>query len=144
MVSFVTSAAIFVGASPGIDVHGLGGANLRESLSSHIAAFTRGPRQARVAAYDLRTAPASRALRIEARNPMNRRIRQALVSFDERVQERFSDVFSSSQGISPWGDRVGDLGGALMSALKHQSIENGPLLVFAAGGAVLFLFMVRT
>jgi hypothetical protein len=88
---------------------------------------------------------------------MNRRIRQALVSvavfvvilaalvsFDERVQERFSDVFSSSHGISPWGDRVGDLGGALMSALKHQSIENGPLLVFAAGGAVLFLFMVRT
>jgi hypothetical protein len=68
----------------------------------------------------------------------------ALVSFDERVQERFSDVFSSSHGISPWGDRVGDLGGALMSALKHQSIENGPLLVFAAGGAVLFVFMVRT
>ena len=88
---------------------------------------------------------------------MTRRIRQALVSVavfavilvalvsvDDRVQERFTDVFSTRTGVSPWGDRVGDLGGALMSALKHQSIENGPLLVFAAGGAVLFLFMVRT
>jgi hypothetical protein len=88
---------------------------------------------------------------------MNRRIRQALVSVavfavilvalvsvDDRVQERFTDVFATGTGVSPWGDRVGDLGGALMSAVKHQSIENGPLLVFAAGGAVLFLFMVRT
>lgn len=88
---------------------------------------------------------------------MNRRIQQALasvavfiailvalVSVDDRVQERFTEVFSSGSGLSPWGDRVGDLGGALTSALKHQSIENGPLLVFAAVGAVLFVFMVRT
>jgi hypothetical protein len=88
---------------------------------------------------------------------MNRRIRQALVSaavfvailvalvsIDDRVQERFSEVFSSGNGLSPWGDRVSDLGGALTSAVKHQSIENGPLLVFAAVGAVLFVFMVRT
>ena len=88
---------------------------------------------------------------------MTRRIRQglvsvavfvvilaALVSFDDRVQERFTDVFSTGTSVSPWVDRVGDLGGALTSALKHQSIENGPLLVFAAVGAVLFVFMVRT
>jgi hypothetical protein len=87
---------------------------------------------------------------------MNRRIRQgiasvavfvailvALVSVDDRVQERFTDVFATGSGVSPWGDRLGDLGGALTSALKHQSIENGPLLVFAAVGAVLFVFMVR-
>ncbi len=30
-----------------------------------------------------------------------------------------------------------------MSALRHQSIENAPLLIFAAVGAVLFVFMVR-
>ena len=89
---------------------------------------------------------------------MNRKLRQtfvsvvvfvgilvALVSVDDRVQERFSEVFMSSNGgLSPIGDRVGDLGGALMSALRHQSIENAPLLVFAAGGLVLFLFMVKT
>jgi hypothetical protein len=87
---------------------------------------------------------------------MNRRLRQALVSaavfavilaalvsVDDRVQERFSDVFGSGNGVSPWGDRLSDLGGALTSALRHQSIENAPLLVFAAVGAVLFVFMVR-
>ena len=88
---------------------------------------------------------------------MNRRLRQglasaavfvaliaALVSIDDRVQERFSELFVSGNGLSPWGDRVGDLGGALAGALRHQSIENAPLLVFAAVGAVLFVFMVRT
>ena len=29
-------------------------------------------------------------------------------------------------------------------AVRHQSLENAPLLVFAAVGAVLFVFMVRT
>ena len=83
---------------------------------------------------------------------MNRRLRQGLASAavfvamlaDDRVQERFSELFVSGNGLSPWGDRVGDLGGALASALRHQSIENAPLLVFAAVGAVLFVFMVRT
>ena len=31
-----------------------------------------------------------------------------------------------------------------MSAIRTQSIENAPLLIFATVGAVLFLFMVRT
>jgi hypothetical protein len=68
----------------------------------------------------------------------------ALVSIDDRVQERFTLLFANGQGLSPWGDRASDLGGALISAVRHQSIENAPLLVFAAGGAVLFLFMVKT
>jgi hypothetical protein len=46
--------------------------------------------------------------------------------------------------ITPLGDRVSDLGGALWMAAKDQSIENAPLLVFAVVGAVLFLFMLRT
>jgi hypothetical protein len=87
---------------------------------------------------------------------MNKRLRQALasaavfvailaalVSVDDRVQERFTELFASGNGISPWGDRIGDLGGALTTALRNQSIENAPLLVFAAVGAVLFLFMVK-
>jgi hypothetical protein len=68
----------------------------------------------------------------------------ALASVDARVRERVGDVVSGSDGLSPWGDRVGDLGHALTSAIRHQSIENAPLLVFAAVGAVLFVFMVRT
>jgi hypothetical protein len=88
---------------------------------------------------------------------MNRKLRQglvsaavfvailaALVSVDDRVQDRFTEVFAGGDGLSPWGDRIGDLGGALMTALRNQSIENAPLLVFAAGGLVLFLFMVKS
>jgi hypothetical protein len=67
-----------------------------------------------------------------------------LVSVDERVRDRFSAVVRGDDALTPWGDRVGDLGGALMMAIRSQSIENAPLLVFAAVGGVLFLFMFRT
>ena len=68
----------------------------------------------------------------------------ALASVDARVRERVGDVLSGSDGLSPWGDRLSDLGSALAMAIRHQSLENAPLLVFAAVGAVLFVFMVRT
>jgi hypothetical protein len=68
----------------------------------------------------------------------------ALVSVDDRVRERFTDLVYGGQGVSPWGDRVGDLGEALMSALRHQSIENAPLLLFTVVGAVLVVFMVKS
>ncbi len=67
-----------------------------------------------------------------------------LVSVDERVRERFTELINGNDSLTPWGDRLGDLGGALMSAIRTQSIENAPLLIFATVGAVLFLFMVRT
>jgi hypothetical protein len=67
-----------------------------------------------------------------------------LVSIDERVRDRFAELFSGGAGLSPWGDRAGELGNALLVALRSQSIENAPLLVFAAVGAVLVMFMVRT
>ena len=68
-----------------------------------------------------------------------------LVSVDDRVRERFTAILAGSgQGLTPWGDRVGDLGDALIGALRHQSIENAPLLIFTAVGAVLVVFMVKT
>jgi hypothetical protein len=67
-----------------------------------------------------------------------------LVIFDERVRDRFSLLVSSGGGLTPWGDRLSDLGGALASAVKYQSIENAPLLIFTTVGAMLFLFMVKT
>ena len=68
-----------------------------------------------------------------------------LVSVDDRVRDRFNDlVGSGGGGLTPWGDRVGDLGHALMSAVRYQSIENAPMLIFAAAGAVLVAFMLRT
>jgi len=67
-----------------------------------------------------------------------------LVYVDSRVRERFVDLVSGGHSVSPWGDRAGDLVGALVSAVRYQSLENAPLLVFAAGGAVLVAFMLRT
>ena len=68
-----------------------------------------------------------------------------LVSVDDRVRERFSAVVGSGgQGLTPWGDRVSDLGDALISALRYQSIENAPLLVFTAVGVVLVVFMLKS
>lgn len=67
-----------------------------------------------------------------------------LVSVDARVRERFANLVWGGTDLAPWGNRAADLGGALMSAIRHQSIENAPLLIFATVGAVLFLFMVRT
>jgi hypothetical protein len=67
----------------------------------------------------------------------------ALTVVDARVRERVGDVVAGRDGTL-WGDRIGDLGEALATAIRHQSIENAPLLIFAAVGAVLFVFMVRT
>ena len=69
-----------------------------------------------------------------------------LVSIDDRVRERFSDLMAgrANGSLTPWGDRAGDLGSALVSAARYQSIENAPLLVFAAVGAVLVVFMLKS
>jgi len=66
-----------------------------------------------------------------------------LVSIDPRVRDRVTELFLSG-GVTPWGDRVGDLAGALWSALRTQSIENAPVLVFVTVGTVLTLFMLRS
>jgi hypothetical protein len=65
-----------------------------------------------------------------------------LVSFDDRVRERFTDLVGG--GVGPWGDRLADFGNALADAARYQSIENAPLLIFSVVGAVLVLFMFRT
>jgi hypothetical protein len=68
----------------------------------------------------------------------------ALVSADPRVRDHVSELFSGAANISPWGDRLGDLGSALWMAARHQSIDNAPMLVFATVGAVLTLFMLKS
>jgi hypothetical protein len=67
-----------------------------------------------------------------------------LMYVDPRVSDRFSQLVSGGDGIASWDNRLAELGGVLLSALKTQSLENGPVVVFAAVGAMLFLFMVRT
>jgi hypothetical protein len=67
-----------------------------------------------------------------------------LVSLDDRVRDRFSVLLSAGTDLSPWTHRAQELGSVLVDAVRYQSIENAPLMIFAVVGAVLFLFMVRT
>jgi hypothetical protein len=66
-----------------------------------------------------------------------------LTTIDPTVRQRVSDLFVSD-GMSRWGDRLGDLGGALWTAARTQSIENAPLVVFATVGVLLTVFMLRS
>jgi hypothetical protein len=66
----------------------------------------------------------------------------ALVSVDPRVRDHLSDLFNG--GASPWSSRLGELGDALWTAARAQSIDSAPMVVFATVGVVLTLFMLRS
>jgi hypothetical protein len=69
----------------------------------------------------------------------------ALVSVDPRVRDHVSDLVGNGHGgVAPWGTRAAELGDALWSAARYQSIENAPLLVFATVGTVLTVFMLKS
>lgn len=68
----------------------------------------------------------------------------ALASIDPMVQDRFVELVAGQGDVSSFAGRASELGGALATAMRSQSIENAPMVVFAAVGAMLFLFMVRT
>lgn len=67
-----------------------------------------------------------------------------IVSVDATVRERFAQLAAGAGTASSWGDRSMSLIDAVGTAVRYQSIENAPLMIFAAVGAVLFVFMVRT
>jgi hypothetical protein len=67
-----------------------------------------------------------------------------LAFVDPRVRSQFAQFLTGGDGISSWDNRLSELAGTMVSALRYQSLENGPLMIFAVVGAVLFLFMVRT
>jgi hypothetical protein len=66
-----------------------------------------------------------------------------LISVDPDVRIRMTDLFWHG-GVSSMGDRVGDLASALWVALRTQSIDNAPALVFVTVGTVLTLFMLKS
>jgi hypothetical protein len=68
----------------------------------------------------------------------------ALAYADERVRELFLDYTVGANGASTWAGRLEDVAHAVTTAVKHQSIENAPMMLFVVVGAVLFLFMVKT
>ena len=68
----------------------------------------------------------------------------ALVSVDPRVRDHVSDFVGNTASMAPLSARASELTNALWSAVRTQSIENAPLLVFATVGAVLTVFMLRS
>jgi hypothetical protein len=68
----------------------------------------------------------------------------ALVSVDARVRDHVSELVNSTTSVAPFSSRLADLGDALWTAAKYQSIENAPLVVFATVGIVLTIFMVKS
>ena len=85
------------------------------------------------------------------------RIPQALVSLavfvvllvwlawvDPRVRDKFTEVMGRTPSVQSWTARASDLADTVSTAIRYQSIENAPMVLFATVGGVLFLFMVRT
>ena len=63
---------------------------------------------------------------------------------DPRVRDWITKVIWGGDGIMTWDNRAMAYGGAMVASLRITGLEQGPLLVFAVVGAVLFVFMVRT
>jgi hypothetical protein len=70
----------------------------------------------------------------------------ALVVLDPRVAHRLSHVVARGPAGELRGvaDQAGSLGSALLMALKDQSVDHAPMLVFTAMAVLLVGFMVRT
>ena len=71
-------------------------------------------------------------------------VAMAVAWLDPRVRDKFSQLLHAGDGIASWDNRALDFVTAVVSTIRYQSIDNGVVMVFAAVGAVLFLFMVRT
>jgi len=67
----------------------------------------------------------------------------ALTTVDPNLHQRLGDVVSGG-GVSQLSGRASDVGGALWTALRTQSIENAPMVVFATVGVLLTLFMFKS
>lgn len=65
-----------------------------------------------------------------------------LVGLDPRVRERAWILAGEASGSG--GDRLAELGDAVLLAIRDQSIEHAPLLIFSIVAAVLLIFMLRT
>lgn len=68
----------------------------------------------------------------------------ALASVDPRVHDKFASMLDGGGSLTSWTSRAAELGDTVLTAVRYQSIENAPMVIFATVGGVLFLFMVRT
>ena len=69
-----------------------------------------------------------------------------LVSFDDRVREQFSLRLSSrpSTELAAAGQQVRDLTEVIFDAVRDQTLDHAPMVIFVLAAGVLVLFMLRT
>ena len=68
----------------------------------------------------------------------------SLAAIDDRVHDKCSQLLASGQNLGSVANQAADLADTMASAVRRQSRENAPMVLFATVGGVLFLFMVRT
>ena len=70
-----------------------------------------------------------------------------LVAVNDRVRDQATRAFrasSSARGLTSVGDRLGDLAMVIVDAVRDQSLEHAPLMIFGLVAIVLVLAMLRT
>ena len=71
----------------------------------------------------------------------------ALVMFDDRVRDQITtlaDPRHPSEAIAGLSGRATEMVASVGTAMRSQSIEHAPLVIFALAATVLVLFMLRT
>lgn len=63
---------------------------------------------------------------------------------DPRVRDKLTLYFHAGDGLATLDNRALDYANSIVSMIKAQSIDNGVVMAFAAVGAMLVIFMVRT
>ena len=67
----------------------------------------------------------------------------ALVAVDSRVRDELDRLLWGGNGISSWDNRALAMTNSVTEAVGFQGIDNGPIMIFAIVGGVLFLLMLR-
>ena len=71
----------------------------------------------------------------------------ALVMFDDRVRDQITAVFDArhpTDAIAGLSGRATEVVAIVAQAMRSQSLEHAPLVIFALAATVLVLFMLRT
>jgi hypothetical protein len=68
----------------------------------------------------------------------------AIVIVDPRVRDEINRRIWGSDGMTTWDNRAMSATRTVTDAFAFQGIDNGPIMVFAIVGGVLFLLMLRS
>jgi hypothetical protein len=68
----------------------------------------------------------------------------ALMAVDTRVRDELNHFLWGTDGVSTWDARAMSATRTVTDSLAYQGIDNGPIMVFAIVGGVLFLLMLRS